>query len=207
MLLFRLFLVTFLPFYSGFFTKLYPHSSNAGFKSVSNIRPYSTLPALMAKSNKNYKGSGKESASGASPVKKILPPKAEFSRLVNANQVPQRRSVLCRIVAKEKECQGLAKRFDISELSYFGANVTLIRRDSNSIQVTGTFEAHLKIAELVDPEVIREDFDTLLLDNSGAMPGSESLSFEDNMDFDDEIGSDGAIDIGEIAAQYFSLEM
>lgn len=168
---------------------------------------------MAFKANKNTKGSsgGKSSSSsssiGTNPVKRILPPRPEFSRLVNANQVPQRRSVLCRIVAKEKECQGLAKRYDIYNITYFGANVTLIRQDGNSIQVTGTFEAHMKVAELVEPEILIEEFDTLLLDNSGAMPGTESLSFEDNMDYDDEIGTDGSIDIGEIAAQYFSLEM
>ena len=209
MRLLRLILVSFLPFYSGFFTKFY-----SNFNSNVNLKTALTRSLLfMAKSNKKSKGSsssssGKGSTSvGASSIKKIFPPRPEFSRLVNANQVPQRRSVLCRIVAKEKECQGLAIRYDIYNITYFGANVTLIRQDGNSIQVSGTFEAHMKVAELVEPEILREDFETLLLDNSGAMPGTESLSFEDNMDYDDEIGSDGAIDIGEIAAQYFSLEM
>ena len=140
-------------------------------------------------------------------VKKITPIRPEFSRLVNAAQVPAKRSVLCRIVAKENECKGLAKRFDISNITYFGANVTLSRRDSNSIDVSGTFEAHMQVAELVEPEILIESFDTLLLDNSQSLPGYGSVSFEDNMDYDDEIGSDGSIDIGEIAAQYFSLEM
>lgn len=40
-----------------------------------------------------------------------------------------------------------------------------------------------------------------------SLTGGDSISFDDNMDYDDEVGSDGNIDIGEIAAQYFSLEM
>ena len=149
----------------------------------------------MARSNKN--------TSNKSNTKKIIPIPNEFSRLVNVNQVPNRRPVLCRIIAKEKERQGLAKRFDITEITYFGANITLTRKDPTSIVVDGVFEAHLKVAELVEAEVIKEEFETLLLDNSDG----GDVSFDDNMDYDDEVGSDGSIDIGEIAAQYFSLEM
>jgi hypothetical protein len=40
-------------------------------------------------------------------------------------QVPERRPVLCKLLAKEKEREGLAERFDIPELLYFAANVTV----------------------------------------------------------------------------------
>ena len=36
---------------------------------------------------------------------------------------------------------------------------------------------------------------------------ASSTKFEEAMDYDDEIGTDGDIDIGEIASQYLSLEL
>ena len=45
------------------------------------------------------------------------------------NKVPVRRPVLCKLLAKENERAGLAARFDIPELIYFAANVTVTRRD------------------------------------------------------------------------------
>ena len=168
----------------------------------------------MIKTNGKSGGSGSKKNKNSiskSPHKKILPPPTEFSRIVNVGQVPPNgRPVLCRIIAKEKERLGLSKRFDIDELTFFSANVTLIRRDTNSIQVTGNFEAQMKVAELVPAEVLTGEFDTLLLDNSGnggSYGGDSYLDFSSNMDYDDEVGTDGSIDIGEIASQYFSLEM
>ena len=168
----------------------------------------------MIKTNTNNESSGskkKKVSSSKSQHKKILPPPSEFSRIVNAGQVPPNgRAVLCRIIAKEKERVGLAKRFDIDDLTHFSANITLTRRDYNSILVKGNFEAHMKVAELVPPEVLTAEFDTLLLDNSGNggdVDGDSYLDFSSNMDYDDEVGNDGSIDIGEIASQYLSLEM
>ena len=168
----------------------------------------------MIKTNGKSGGSGSKknkNSLGKSQHKKILPPQPEFSRIVNVGQVPPNgRPVLCRIIAKEKERLGLSKRFDIDELTFFSANVTLTRRDSNSVHVTGNFEAQMKVAELVPAEVLMGEFDTLLLDNSGnggSYGGDSYLDFSSNMDYDDEVGADGSIDIGEIASQYFSLEM
>ena len=190
----------------------------------------------------------------------------EFSRVLNVGQIPGRRPVLCKLLAKESERAGLAERFDIPELTYFAANVTVSRRDAGSLVVTGDIEAHIKGGELMEPEVIESDFETLLLDNTvrptrwrrrrrcypllcltpfclfqGSVSG---VSFEEAMDYDDEVGQvthththtlrapgdpslpaapsapdrpplslahgtgqDGNIDLGEIAAQYLSLEL
>ncbi len=99
---------------------------------------------------------------------------------------------------------GLAARFDIPELIYFAANVTVSRRDPGSIIVTGDIEAHIKGGELMEPEVLEGDFETLLLDNTGSLSG---VSFDEAMDYDDEVDKEGNIDLGEIAAQYLSLEL
>ena len=56
-------------------------------------------------------------------------------------------------------------------------------------------------------EIIKSDFDTLLLDNSGPSAALGANDINELLDYDDEIGSDGNIDLGEISAQYLSLEL
>ena len=65
----------------------------------------------------------------------------------------------------------------------------------------GCLEARLKSGEFLDVEVLKADIDTAILDNVDG-----SISFEDATDFDDEVGANGEIDIGEVVAQYLSLE-
>jgi hypothetical protein len=82
--------------------------------------------------------------------KKSLAPPNEFSRVIQAGQVTERRPVLCKIVAKEPERKGLAVRFDIYEIVHLAANITVTRQDAVSLLVEGTFEAQIKDgAELV----------------------------------------------------------
>ena len=64
----------------------------------------------------------------AKKAKKSHPAVPEFSRVLNVGQIPERRPVLCKLLAKEKERAGLALRFDIPEITYFSANVTISRR-------------------------------------------------------------------------------
>ena len=66
----------------------------------------------------------------------------------------------------------------------------------------GRLEARLKSGEYLDVEVLKADIDTVILDNT-----EDKISLEDATDFDDEVGEDGEIDIGEIVAQYFSMEV
>lgn len=132
-------------------------------------------------------------------------PVIEFSRSLSAAQVTMKRPVLCKIVAKEGERAGLATRFDVFEISYFAANVTITRTDAVSLLIEGELEAHIKDGAELPPVVITTDFDTLVLDKGGG--GSIEVSFEENMDYDDEVSGDGSIDIGEVAAQYLGMEI
>ena len=66
----------------------------------------------------------------------------------------------------------------------------------------GRLEARLRSGEYLDVEVLKADIDTVILDNT-----EDKISLEDATDFDDEVGEDGEIDIGEIVAQYFSMEV
>lgn len=136
--------------------------------------------------------------------KKQAPIVPEFSRIINIDQIPKLKPVLCRLLAKEEERKNLAERFDIPFLLYFAANVTLLRKDDITILVNGKFEMHLKSGDVLEKEVISSDFESVLLNNSGEGSG---MSIETATDFDDEIKSDGNIDIGEIASQYLALEL
>lgn len=135
-------------------------------------------------------------------AKKNLTPPPEFSRIVPAAQVTERRPVLCKILAKEPERKGLAERFDVFQIGYFAANITVTRTDSASLLVEGKIEAHIKDGELLEPFIVKADFDTLVLDGSAG-----GVSFEEATDYDEEIGPGGELDIGEIAAQYLSMEL
>ena len=125
------------------------------------------------------------------------------------------------IVCQENERSALALRFDIPNIDFFGANVTISRQSSSSILVKGKFDARLRFGELLDVETIIGEFDTILLNNFGSEKGKSfcstlkpsryeiiaALSLDDEMDYDDEVDSNGNIDIGEITSQYLALEL
>jgi len=162
----------------------------------------SLLDSLPSKRMRTAAGKGKK----AKTIVKAAPARPEFSRTLNVGSVPERRPVLCKLLAKPAERAGLAERFDIPELSYFAANVTVRRQDPYTILVEGTIEAHIQAAASLPPQELVGTFDTLVLDtvSSGA---AGSMSFDDATDYDEEIQKNGDLDIGEIAAQYFYLEL
>ena len=84
----------------------------------------------------------KKTSSPASKTTTAIIP--EFSRIINIQQIPKLKPVLCRLLANNEEKLKLSIRLDIPILIYFASNVTLSRRDDRSILVNGQFEAHLK---------------------------------------------------------------
>jgi len=88
----------------------------------------------------------KTSSSSSSSSSIIIIP--EFSRIINIQQIPQLKPVLCRLLANDRERSQLSIRLDIPILLYFASNVTLIRKDERSILINGQFEAHLKSGNL-----------------------------------------------------------
>ena len=63
---------------------------------------------------------------------------------------------------------------------------------------------HLSTSLSIDLIHPSGDFETLLLDNTGKIEG---VSFDQAMDYDDEVDGDGNIDLGEIASQYLCMEI
>ncbi len=98
----------------------------------------------------------------------------------------------------------LAKRFNIQEVVYFSSNITLNRIDVNSIIVNGNYSAGVKLSDLSKANLINGFFETVLLDNSIS---TVKIKYEDAKDYDDQVGSNGDIDIGEISSQYLGLEI
>ncbi len=108
------------------------------------------------------------------------------------------------MLAKPAEREGLARRLRIDAISYFAANVTMYRDSFTSVTVSGTLEAHMPLPLRAEPDVIRADFDTKLVWGGG---GAGAPRIDDAADYDDEVAPGGDVDIGEIAAQYLSLEL
>lgn len=113
------------------------------------------------------------------------------------------RPVVCKLLANENERNALSKRLDIPQLLYLSANFTAQREDVNCISIIGKLEARIKSGEYLEIESVTSDFETSILDNSMKNAG---VTIEEATDFDDEVDSNGDIDLGEIAAQYLSLE-
>ena len=134
----------------------------------------------------------------------LRPVRPEFSRIINAGQIQSRKPVICKILAKQRELELLAVRLEVPGLSYFAANITLSRKDITSIDITGTIAATVYNGDIFPADYVVGEFDTIILDNSSI---SDKISIEDAVDYDDEVGANGDIDIGEIAAQYLSLEV
>ena len=112
--------------------------------------------------------------------------------------------MLCRLLANELECAALAKRYDIPEVVNFGANVTVVREiNGMGLLIEGNFCVEIGSgSDLLPTTDIRGHFDTNLLINVDG-----SLSFDEATDYDDEVDESGNVDLGEIAAQYFGIEM
>lgn len=125
----------------------------------------------------------------------------EFSRVINIRQIPFKKPVLCRLIAKGDELLSISHRTNMN-LSELSAMVTLKWKDQQSILVTGK----LKIKHNdTDEHAVESDFETMLLYN-GDKSDIEKLKIEDEYDYDDEVQPDGSIDIGEIVIQYLQLE-
>eukprot|EP01039_Chlorochromonas_danica_P006219 gene6219-6857_t len=173
-----------------------PINSWIAFSSHSRYPLTSTTTTLLAK-----KSSSSSSSSNL--------PKPEFSRPLNIAQIPLKRPVLCRILAKESERQALAHRLDLSGLSHFSANVTVGWQDlqRTTLFIEGTIEAHMSAEMIQEDEVIKVKFDSTVYNGRGGGEGEGEEEEEVEHDCDEEVDSQGNIDIGEIASQYLAMEL
>lgn len=135
----------------------------------------------------------------------------EFSRPVPLEGIMPDRERIEKIGATEAECAALAKRFDLRSLSGLKARITLLRvPEGNVIRVTGDMEADVVQACVVSlqdvPAQVRTHFDTCFTE-SGEMFDEDVGACIDLEEDPHEVLNDGQIDLGELVAQYLSLEL
>lgn len=115
------------------------------------------------------------------------------------------------IEATPEECEALARRFDLRELSGFKASVNIRRvPGGTTVRVDGDFEAEVVqacVVSLLDvPSEIKAGFDAYFTEDD--VPEDEDLDFDSDIaaEFPEKIEG-GIIDIGELVAQFLSLEL
>lgn len=88
-------------------------------------------------------------------------------------------------------------------LTYFSANMTMRWQEDNkaALLITGQLEAHTGTASNGQETVFRTPFTSRVLSQHGL---HEAM---DGADFDEEVGENGQLDLGEIATQYLILNV
>ena len=137
-------------------------------------------------------------------------PAAEFSRPLALDAIlptKDRRDVL---TATPEESSALARRFGLKSLSNFKAKVSARRVPDGLIRIWGELEAEVVQACVVSlqdvPARIRASFDTYFTEE-GREVDDEALEGLLPEEDDDTVFQNGAVDLGELTAQYLALEL
>ena len=135
----------------------------------------------------------------------------EFSRPLALEQVLPHKPRQEDIAATADECAALAARFDLKSLSVLQSRMTLTRTaDSKLVRVAGALHAELVqtcVVSLQDvPAVIDASFETYFTEDGEEFDEDAGLDIELEED-EFPVGGGGVVDLGELAAQYLSLEI
>jgi uncharacterized metal-binding protein YceD (DUF177 family) len=136
-------------------------------------------------------------------------PVPEFSRPVAVSRIPPN-GIEEHLEAKPLELTALAKRFDLVELKYLKADLSLTPEAKHSFIVTGRINA--KVTQLcvvtLEPlqNVIALDVDITFIPEEDHRDGSGS-PFPDEKDEEFEVFSNGKIDLGEMVAQQLGVNI
>lgn len=135
----------------------------------------------------------------------------EFSRLIAIEGITPDKTRTEVIEATEEECAALAARFGLRHLSNLKGTVN-IRRISGSdmIKIDGKISADVVQACVVSLQDVHgrvdSTFDTYFTQNAGTPRDEIEFTLEDDLEAA-EIVVNGMIDMGEVVAQYLSLEL
>lgn len=134
----------------------------------------------------------------------------EFSRRIAVEGITPDKVRKETIEATEEECAALAKRFDLRELSCFRADLSIHRVDGGVVRLSGRFEADVVQTCVVSLQDVHShvsgDFETFFSEDTHRLDEEEVELYLDEEDAPEAI-MDGEIDLGEIVAQYLSLEL
>lgn len=136
---------------------------------------------------------------------------AEFSRLIAVEGIAPDKVRKETIEATPQECAALAKRFDLRELSGLKADIKIRRVEGGDVvRLEGHFSAEVVqtcVVSLQDVHgEVSGDFETYFADGKERYDDDEGDHLE-GMDNAPETISNGNIDLGEVVAQYLSLEI
>jgi uncharacterized metal-binding protein YceD (DUF177 family) len=137
----------------------------------------------------------------------------EFSRPIAVEGIIPDKPRIEKIEATEAECAALAKRFDLQSLSDLKAKLIILRVSEGDItQVEGDIEADVIQTCVVSlqgiPSHIKAHFDTYFTkDLKEAFEEEQDLNIELSDDTPDMVVNEGMLDLGELVAQYLSLEL
>jgi uncharacterized metal-binding protein YceD (DUF177 family) len=135
--------------------------------------------------------------------------KPEFSRLIAIEGITPDKVRKETIEASDKECAALARRFDLRELSGLKAKIAIRRvTGSPTVRIEGDFEAEVVqtcVVSLQDVHgEVKGHFETFFSEEGADVPGEILLEDDETAP---EILAHGMLDMGEVVAQYLSLEL
>lgn len=135
----------------------------------------------------------------------------EFSRPIAIEGIIHDKDRKERVEATEAECAALAQRFDLRSLSGLKASLTIRRvSEGNIMKIEGDIQADVVQACVVSlqdvPAEIKMHFDTYFTEDGKGFEQDQAFSIELEEELH-EVISDGQLDLGELVAQYLSLEI
>lgn len=139
----------------------------------------------------------------------------EFSRVLAVEGLTPDKVRKETVEANAKECAALAKRFDLRELSNFKADLRIRRVEGGDVvRLEGKLSADVVqtcVISLQDVHAhIDGEFDTFLAEtgkHTAKKFGDEADLGIDDDDTAPEVIHNGQLDLGEIVAQYLSVEL
>lgn len=137
--------------------------------------------------------------------------KPEFSRLIAIEGITPDKTRTEKIDATIDECAALAARFGLRSLSNLVATLN-IRRISggDTVKIDGNFRVEVVQACVVSlqdvPALVEGSFDTYFTQGATETRNEIEFSLDDDLEAA-EIVVNGMIDMGEVVAQYLSLEL
>jgi uncharacterized metal-binding protein YceD (DUF177 family) len=140
-----------------------------------------------------------------------MPPHApEFSRLLAIEGITPDRVRKESVEATEEECEALARRLDLRELSGLKAKLAIRRvAGGTAVRIEGDFEAEVVQSCVISlrevPSHVAGHFETFFTEDKRAEDDLEFSS--DDAEDTGEMIVNGMIDLGEVVAQYLSLEL
>lgn len=135
----------------------------------------------------------------------------ELSRLVMVERLNAQKPHVEAIEASPEECEALAKRFELQDLKNFKATAYAQRVSGGKlVRVWGDLQADVVQTCVVSlapvPSHVQAQYETFFTEEKLAADIDAEFSHDNDEDLPEEI-ENGAIDLGEVVAQYLSLEL